>query len=169
MKSAEKLKTGFDFDPIPLLGVVTTISNTNRPQSNTCVRYNLRRLLLFAILLVILSIVVLSNVCIGTACDSNRATHLSTSPFLSSLVPFSLYSNNFGIDYLTANQNDIDHILLRTFSFDYDEYQQLRNERLCQIDFDYIIKSNTTFDMKTSDVMVFLHMQKTGIKDLSFE
>lgn len=135
------------------------ISRSSRLLPNCCIRYDHKRFLLFAILLVIVSIVVLSNICIGNVCDSPEST--SSTPLISSLVPSFLFYQ-YRSPRLAATKNTVDRILLRIFSYDFDDYQVNHNGKLTQIDFDYIIKSNRTFDLNSTDVMVFLHMQKTG-------
>ncbi|XP_017490146.1 PREDICTED: heparan-sulfate 6-O-sulfotransferase 1-like, partial [Rhagoletis zephyria] len=63
-----------------------------------------------------------------------------------------------------SESDDVDHILGRTFGFSFDRYQYFQLAKTWQVNFGEILASpkKSSFHIKGNDVMVFLHMQKTG-------
>ena len=123
-----------------------------------------KRLLLFVVALVILSIVALSYFCPENLCRQEKSSSSSSSvPWISS----DFANNNspsFSSSTHQSEANDVDRVLDRTFGYDFDRYQRFRLSKTYQISFDDMLASpnENAFHIKGNDVMVFLHMQKTG-------
>lgn len=129
-----------------------------------------QRLLLFVVALVILSIVALSYFCPENICHQEKSSNNLSSaslPWISSFLPYSSDSAN-SQPYLSSSQqsesDDVDHILSRTFGFTFNRYQYFQLTKTWQVNFGEILASpkENSFHIKGNDVMVFLHMQKTG-------
>lgn len=147
-----------------------------KPKSRSFVHFLVRgghkrkRLLLFAIAFVILSIVAISYFCPENICRQEKTSNILSSaslPWISSFLPYSSDSAN-SLSYSSSSQqsesDDVDHILGRTFGFSFDRYQYFQLAKTWQVTFGEILASpkKSSFHIKGNDVMVFLHMQKTG-------
>lgn len=131
-----------------------------------------QRLLLFVVVLVILSIVAVSYLCPENICRQEKSSNNNLSsvslPWISSFLPYSSYDTAISQPYLSSSQqseyDDVDHILFRKFGFTFNRYQYFQLTKTWQVNFGEILASpkENSFHIKRNDVMVFLHMQKTG-------
>lgn len=132
--------------------------------------YNKRqRVFLFAIALVILSIVALSYFCPENLCHQEKSSSnpfSSSVPLISTFLPYSDFANDQAASsFSQLESGNVDRILERIFGFDFDRYKHLRQAKTWQVNFEMMIASpeENAFHIRGIDVVVFLHMQKTGM------
>ncbi|KAJ6221637.1 hypothetical protein RDWZM_000182 [Blomia tropicalis] len=132
---------------------------------------NQRQLFLFAIIaLVIFSIVALNYFCPENLChqqgELSTIGKSSSAPLISSFLSYSPdYDVHYGSSSKSINEaEEVDQILDRYFSFNYDRYRKFRLTKTRQVSYNDMKTSplENAFQIKGNDVMVFLHMQKTG-------
>lgn len=126
-------------------------------------KYLFKRLLMIATLLTIISILTLSLFCPESLCSSRRS-------YLSKQWISTNYLVSYPMHHSTSPQPiseriNVDRILLNKFGYDYDDYIRFKFSKLRSTNFDQIFNVNTSnrFQMNKNDVLVFLHMQKTGM------
>nr|XP_027194151.1 heparan-sulfate 6-O-sulfotransferase 2-like [Dermatophagoides pteronyssinus] len=135
-------------------------------------KYNFKRFLMISTLLAIISIITISfyfpdSLCymkksISDSSDNNNNV-ISNNYF----IPPS-YNQRYSDDQKLIEHLNIDRILLHKFGYDYEDFVRFKAAKILMTSFDEIFQHPNTsqimfqIDSSKNDVLVFLHMQKTG-------
>lgn len=125
-------------------------------------KYLFKRLLMIATLLTIISILTLSLFCPESLCSSRRSYLSKQWISTNYLVSYPMHSTS---PQQISDRINVDRILLNKFGYDYDDYIRFKFKKLRSTNFEQIFNTNTSnrFQINKNDVLVFLHMQKTGM------
>ena len=134
-------------------------------------KYNFKRFLMISTLLAIISIITISfyfpdSLCymkksISDSSDNNNV--ISNNYFIPS------YNQRYSDDQKLIEHLNIDRILLHKFGYDYDDFVRFKAAKILMTSFDEIFQHPNSsqimfqIDSSKNDVLVFLHMQKTGM------
>ncbi|OTF73112.1 heparan-sulfate 6-O-sulfotransferase 1-like protein [Euroglyphus maynei] len=132
-------------------------------------KYNSKRFLMIIILLAIISIITISIYFSDSFCLPKKSIYdqtdnewISSNNYLHRSYDHRFYPG----DQKLIERLNIDRILLHKFGYDYEDFARFKAAKILMTSFDDIIKhpnsSEIMFQLNANDVLVFLHMQKTG-------
>ncbi|KAF7490130.1 Heparan-sulfate 6-O-sulfotransferase 2 [Sarcoptes scabiei] len=132
-------------------------------------KYGFKELLMFASIFAIASIIVLNLLCSDNPHRVSSSSHRNDQ--LKKWVQMKYLKRTFYRTDLDTTTNldllehsEIDRILLKTFGYDYEDYHRFKSNKISMKSFDFLFRndSHNVFNLHKTDVLVFLHMQKTG-------